>query len=582
MGRDSRFSLLLILLLLITVGGVWASPPAQISNFEVFTLDIRTDLELLANAAYGTGVRPQTWTFNLDPTSKSFIADLWFDNEQLADEVFKNAAALRPPEWIGATSTNAALVARNIRHDLELAADAFYANLPENRPADWKGAEPVYQCSRTIQNLIMLLQSLYIVETTTPGGVLDYCRTVTAEIDDELMTVILRSTDLQQELPDLILAVRGDLERLADELLGLNNRPDGWIRNVDSTSPSLASDNLLDMRTLADEVLGMDVRPEGWIGVISNSPGIAFRNLRHDLELLADATMGEEKRPRGWQGEDPIQACDTNVQNLLFIVEQNYFYEVTDEVKASPDVCKLVEFAVNNLAENPPVEDITKAEEERYMAESEYAFSYLDLAATQYMGQMPLGTRFRAWYRNFAESNMMFVSGDDFAVYIDRRWTTMSEDLFNTLPVLENNRPLTFCDATWCNGPGPTPTPTGYGPLEAIAFGITPPAPGGGGPVEEGGGTQVSWNHIRVTYLKDNAETGTAQVALEICAEPAQISCEPVIRVFDNNTGTEKPVLSQFNGLNVYEFPYGYTANLIIRGQTRFSPDIWISDPTIR
>jgi len=55
-----------------------------------------------------------------------------------------------------------------------------------------------------------------------------------------------------------------------------------------------------------------------------------------------------------------------------------------------------------------------------------------------------------------------------------------------------------------------------------------------------------------------------------------------VISVFDNNTGTGKPVLSQFNGLNVYEFTYGYISNLVIEGDTRYSQDVWISDPTIR
>jgi hypothetical protein len=34
--------------------------------------------------------------------------------------------------------------------------------------------------------------------------------------------------------------------------------------------------------------------------------------------------------------------------------------------------------------------------------------------------------------------------------------------------------------------------------------------------------------------------------------------------------------------LNVYEFPYGYTPNLIVEGATLTSPDIWISDPSIR
>jgi hypothetical protein len=177
---------------------------------------------------------------------------------------------------------------------------------------------------------------------------------------------------------------------------------------------------------------------------------------------------------------------------------------------------------------------------------------------------------------------MMFVSGDDFALYIDRRWTTLAEEEFFSLPTLDGVRPLTFCDARWCNGPAPTPTPTGSGPLELLLLQTTPAAPP---PIDgeiSGERVQVSWNHVRVTYLQDNAQTRTAQVALEICSETAQITCEPVIRVFDNALGTAKPVLSQFNGLNVYEFPYGYNTNLLIEGTTLVSPDVWISDPTIR
>jgi hypothetical protein len=143
-------------------------------------------------------------------------------------------------------------------------------------------------------------------------------------------------------------------------------------------------------------------------------------------------------------------------------------------------------------------------------------------------------------------------------------------------------RPLTFCDANWCNGPGPTPTPTGSGPLEQLIFAGTA-APTVPSPDElRDQLNQVSWNYIRVTYLLDNPTTNTAQVALEICQEPAQIACEPVNRVFNNNTGVELAAVSQYNGLNVYEFPYGYTTNVIIEGATLFSPDVWISDPTIR
>jgi hypothetical protein len=177
----------------------------------------------------------------------------------------------------------------------------------------------------------------------------------------------------------------------------------------------------------------------------------------------------------------------------------------------------------------------------------------------------------------------MFVQGDNFALYIDMRFTTLSETTFRSLPTLNGVDPLSFCDALWCNGPGPTPTPTGSGPLLSILVNSTPVSTPDTGAIAASK-QLVSWNYVRVTYVFDNLTTHTAQVALEVCAQPAQnaTACEPVTSVFDNNTNTEKPVLSQFNGLNVYEFPYGYIANLVIQGDTRYSTDVWISDPTIR
>jgi hypothetical protein len=204
------------------------------------------------------------------------------------------------------------------------------------------------------------------------------------------------------------------------------------------------------------------------------------------------------------------------------------------------------------------------------------------VAALQYMGVMPWDTEFRAWYRNFNESNMMFVSGENFALFIDRRFTTMEEEVFRTLPTLEGRKPLTFCDAGWCNGPGPTPTPTGSGPIIAIFEAATPPATVSPEQLEEQGKRLVSWNNIRVGYLLDRPETRSVQVTLEICSDPNQIACEPVIRVYNNGTGIDLPVIQTFNGLNVYELLYGYSTNLIIEGTTLFSRDVFISDPTFR
>lgn len=570
----------LFLLVFGLTGAVFASPPQQIDNMGAFTNAARIDMETLADAALGAEARPEGWTGNADIQSGTMASDLWFDGELLANEVF--GEGIRPPDWFGITSDRADIIARNVRHDLELMADREFndASGVLVRPEDWQGASSRFRCSRTLQNVIRLARLLLGYNVITLESTLNYCITVQLELEERLANDLGYTSD--PRVPELSLAVRGDLERLADERLGLNVRPPNYIRNVDPQSPTLLGDIFLDLDTLANELLGQGVRPPNWRDIRSNNPYLAWRSLRYDLELLADMTLGDDVRPRGWQRETQLERCEPGVVDLVHLLSE---YEFDPNAFVEPNYCAQVEAAANTLADNPPIEDeavvqAQEAEDRRFRGESESAFTYLDVGARQYMGIMPLGTEFRAWYRNFGDSGMMFVSGEKFAVFIDRRWTTMSQELFDRLPTLEGVAPLTFCDAGWCNGPGPTPTPTGSGPLELLLAGATAPAP----PqlTESAEKNQVSWNNIRVTYLSDSAEARTAQVALEICTEPAQINCEPVLRVFDNAAGVPKTVVSQYNGLNVFEFTYGYTSNLIVEGATLTSPDIWISDPSIR
>ena len=580
-----RYSLFLIILsVMIIVGAVIVNaqqPPTPTTLFEAFILDVRTDMELLADEVFGEAERPETWTANFDLQSTNSVPDLWFDNEQLADEIFGSQE--RPETWFGVTSANAELLGRNVRHDLELSAENIFGGI---RPDDWTGAPRRFTCNQTIQNILRMLDVEYDTRPSTPEVVADYCATVSSELESELLLVVFEGDAFGGQLPFLALALRGDLERLRDEVLGVNVLPPQWTDNREEGSPTLIADVAADLERLADIVLGSQTRPEEWSGFINGSASLSYRNLRFSLEILADIAIGDTTRPRGWQGEDPTEQCDVFTQGLYFIVTQVYAYDVSEEMLELADICPTLKSQVNFIAENPPApEEIAGElidENTRYLGEAQYAFAYLDVSALQYMGAMPSGTIFRAWYRNFNESSMMFVSGEDFAVFIDRRWTTMEEEVFNTLPTLDGILPLTFCDANWCNGPGPTPTPTGGGPLALLVYSTTPQPTLDASTIGETGKTQVSWNHVRVTYLLDNDVAGTVQVTIEICATPAQIACEPVISVFDNSTGTFKPIISQYNGLSVYEFRYGYNTSVVIESESFVSPDIWISDPTIR
>ncbi len=579
---------------LCAVAAVFANVAAQTTistrnqnQFQTFLANLRSDLEMLADFTFGGGARPDAWTGNADVNTPTIIADLWFDNEQLADQIF--GQGMRPPDWIGATTPNAALVVRNIRHDLELSAETQIGT--GLRPPNWVGANKLYSCERTVLNLVYLLETVYNITPTTPESVRDYCATLAGELENELVRVAFSTAVDQSALPALVLAVRGDLERLRDEKLGLNVLPEGWLNNKDINSPTLANDIFSDLALLADTLLGTDRRPPGWLGAFSASAPIAYRNLRYDLELLTDFTLGEGVRPRGWQGVDPLSQCPPMTQNLVLLVQRNFVFDMPDASGSSNSeaFCAQVRLAANLAAENPKRleeagtgEETEEEKDTRYMAESQIAFSYLDPAATKFMGEMPKGTKFRAWYRNFGGSNMMFVSGENFALFIDRRWTTMSEEVFRTLPTLEGVRPLAFCDASWCNGPRATPTPTGGGPIFDLIYGVTPPPTIPAGSSSDPSGRRlVSWNHIRVTYVQQSVGNNRAQVALEICEETTQVVCEPVVSVLNTVTGVPIPIVSTFNGLNVFELAYGYSANVLITGRTLVSQDIWLNDPSL-
>ncbi|MBE2182011.1 MAG: hypothetical protein IAE89_01180 [Anaerolineae bacterium] len=581
-----------ILSLVLGVGMTSASPAAQATpaalgqgvDVQEFFFDARADLEGLADAALGQNTRPEGWTGDFDPNSVTFASDLWYDSELLADTLL--GVGERPAEWESATVVSPEALVRSVRRNIETMANEQFGI--GSRPDTWRGAPVLLLCDRTLLNTLSMLALFYRFEPITPDSALNYCLSLQAEVDERLNEIVFSTPNENGVVRDpipLLSGARGDLERLADELLGLNTRPEGYIGNRDATSPTFIGDLFLDLNSLAKLRLGEGVRPDGWIGAVSSSPGSSYYNLRHDLELLAEATLPperEQSRPTGWQGIDPIEQCRPGVTYLYFLVTEGYDLSFNEIDPFAPDFCDQLEEALNAVVENPPVLDEVVVEV-RLTGSADYAFTYLDVAALQYMGIMPGGTPFRAVYRNFGASNMMFVVGDQFAVYVDRRFTTVPETVFNSLPTLENVQPVAFCDAFWCNGPGPTPTPTGSTPLELVLFGSTQQATPNQTELET---TKqlVSWNFVRVTYISDNPAARTAQVTLELCFQNAQVAteCEPVAYVFDNAAGAEKPVVGTQNGLNIFEFRYGYSTNLIIESETLYATDVWISDPTIR
>jgi hypothetical protein len=336
---------------------------AQTNPFEQLVFDTRADLELLADEVLSAGVRPPEWSGNTDLTSPTMVTDLWFDNEILANAIF--GPDTRPADWIGAPVPILPILARNVRHDLELSADEVYGR--GERPSVWRGGLKIISCDRELQNTLELLSRFYSITPQTAESSLNYCDTVQAEIEDNLINIVFGTADAEGNFAnpvELLGAARGDLERLADELLGLNTRPERYIGNRDVTEPNFAGDVRQDLELLADTRLGPGNRPAGWIGRTSNSPATSYLNLRHDIELLTDVTLGIGSRPTGWQGVNPIERCDPLLRSLTFLAQQTFpTFTVADIDTSALDYCAQIAQVVNAVVENPPALDLVEDEE---------------------------------------------------------------------------------------------------------------------------------------------------------------------------------------------------------------------------
>jgi hypothetical protein len=578
---------------LFTQPAVYAGPPQQgeedepvtpIIDFGEFVINIRLDLELLADEYNGPNIRPEGWTGNDDPASPSILGDIWLDLEAQADEVIGEPGA-RPIGWAGANSPTPERIARNLRHDLEVLANLTFGL--DERPDDWIGADPIFSCDITVQNLVDTMARTFEFQPTTLPSVLNYCQAVVGEAQDRLA---LEGVQLVEgDIPLLLENIRGDMNRLTDELYGLGESPLGYLNTITLETNRMAQDLLADIELVADDKFGEDNRPPNWIGEIGRNPGTFVRNLRHDLEILADITLeGRDYlpngRPEGWSGTagfgDELSFCSTGTQTLILLMQQYYRY-AAPEVQAErvEDVCRVFEVDVNAYAESEP-EQISEEELEgivgrsgKPVAASDLAFAYLDVGALQYMGTMPRGIEFEAWFRNFGESTMMYVVGENFAVYVSYNWTTLPEERYFRLPTLDGVIPETYCFAEWCAGPGPTPTPTGQAPTPTPGAAPGGPPPGGGDLV------LVPWNQVNIFYDQDKPETGTVLARLELCAGVG-FGCEPVQAVFDG--ANPLPIVNVIGPYPVFELPYGYSNNYTLQSTTFYANEVWVSDPTLR
>ena len=593
MLRSSRGRLLLCGMLLCALLSLMVPVVAQPGGVAGQVVEMRLNLERIADTVFAPDERPDEWTANIDPQSPTVLTDIWFDTEQLAKAWF--GPSERPDGWIGVTTTDPLLLARNLQHDIDMLASAIYG--VDERPDNWFGAGVWQGCDRTEMNI------MYVINATSAldGASLLALPTCDQRVQRSLSDFATARPQWasQTALGDLA-AVRGDLERLADEILGVGTRPGGWLRNMDVTSASFDSDIQHDVALLASERLGGNVRPDDWRGQLASDRWRNAVDLRQDLELLATASYNAETRPFGWQGWQ-LARCDRDLYTLAWMMQRRYAETLFDlqtqiATASSTDIyCRAQNSVVNTTAENPPSLlqaeptatpfadavaagfDVTR-DDPRFLARSRNAFAYLNPSATLYVGTVPYDAVFRAWNRNYAGSTMMFVSGEDFAVFIDQRYSTLEPQVYASLPTLDDVDLQTFCDAVWCSNPsfdGSSPIVDDNSSDGDSSAGT---APGNGAPAEK---ILVSWNHVQVRYIQNVPENARTRVTLSLCQTTAQIDCEPVNYVQNAQARTTVQPVSQSYGQNVYELPYGYLSSYRLESITYASNDMWLNDPSL-
>lgn len=263
-----------------------------------------------------------------------------------------------------------------------------------------------------------------------------------------------------QETPqELLINARLDLELLTT-LLGVE-RPEGWSGSLDIEDPQLPILVRLDLELLAGVLLGSNTRPEGWFGVVASSPYFIARDIRHDLELLANQVIDPANgMPENWLGGEPIVSCDRSTQALVQFLEMNGVFAL-DADPAADNFCEMARteaslFVELNFLEEDPTEPGGILTDgglvDSAAINSNFAVGFFDRNANGRAGLIPNGTPIQPLGRSYVQySSMMLIQGEDFEVFVDFQFTTVSEDEFDALPNVDDLTVETTCTADWCD-----------------------------------------------------------------------------------------------------------------------------------
>jgi len=270
-------------------------------------------------------------------------------------------------------------------------------------------------------------------------------------------TAVPPASPIEPNALALLTDARNDLDILASQNMG-GDRPVGWTGSKDITNIQLPILIRLDLELLAGQLMGPDQRPAGWFGAVPSTAYAIARDIRHDLELLADQFNPPNVRPPGWKGSDPVIRCDRSVQTLVFVLERTAGYKLTID-PLTQDFCRMAElqatsYAEANLLPNakaPKGSTSQVASNGAIQISSPYAVAFLDRFGRRPTGSIPVGEPITPIARSYTQfSKMMLVRGNGFEVFIDFSASTVSENQFAALPDVNSVGMQTTCTVSWC------------------------------------------------------------------------------------------------------------------------------------
>ncbi|GAB5491767.1 MAG: hypothetical protein Phog2KO_19820 [Phototrophicaceae bacterium] len=303
-----------------------------------------------------------------------------------------------------------------------------------------------------------------VVETAQPTAItladpVSLTATALANVDVEapIATPAAAATLVfQPEVQNILIQARLDLELTAQQAIGAE-RPIGWSGSLDIDNPDLPLLTRLDLELLAAQVYGIDDRPDDWFGAVSSTQEAISRDIRHDLEIIADDIFGAS-RPAEWAGGNPLYSCDRSTQALVSILDENGLYTLTAN-PLSPDYCMQVAIEISRFVEVNLLNTDVRINQEgvsippEVTIETTIAVSFYNTSASQRAGVIPVGTGITPIGRSYLGfSNMTLIQGENFLLFVEWQNTSLTQAEWRSLPNVTDLEFQTNCSTLWCQG----------------------------------------------------------------------------------------------------------------------------------